>query len=162
MADIQNEVCALLKEHHLTLATAESCTGGLLANLITNVPGSSDSYIGGVVSYSELLKQRLLHVQAMTLAQHGAVSTQTAHEMAIGVCLELRASLGLATTGLAGPEGDGSGKPVGLVYIGLAAPRQIQVWEHHFDGDRLEIKQQAARAALEHLRDHLQSLRGAS
>lgn len=162
MADIQHEVGALLKEHHLTLATAESCTGGLLAHLITNVPGSSESFMGGIVSYSELLKQRLLHVQALTLAQHGAVSAQTASEMAAGVCLELSTAVGLSTTGLAGPDGDGSGKPVGLVYIGLAAPRQVQVWEHHFKGNREEIKRQAALAALEHLRDYLQSQGGAA
>ncbi|MBI3943531.1 MAG: CinA family protein [Chloroflexi bacterium] len=162
MADLQNEIGSLLKEHHLTLATAESCTGGLLAHLITNAPGSSESFMGGIVSYSEVLKQRLLHVQALTLARHGAVSTQTAREMALGVCLELSTALGLSTTGLAGPDGDGSGKPVGLVYIGLASPQQIQVWEHHFKGDRQQIKRQAAQAALEHLRDYLQSLGGAA
>ncbi|MFP4646181.1 MAG: CinA family protein [Candidatus Bipolaricaulota bacterium] len=110
----------LLGENRLTLGVAESCTGGLVGNLITDVPGSSDYFVGGLVAYHNRIKRELLHVSNRTLEEHGAVSAQTAEEMACGVLKLFKVDLGLSTTGIAGPGGGTSEKPVGLVYISVA------------------------------------------
>lgn len=145
----------LLRESNLTLVTAESCTGGLLGHLITNVPGSSDYYLGGMVTYSNDAKARLLGVNPETLESHGAVSQETVLEMAEGARLAFDAEIGVSISGVAGPSGGTPEKPVGLVCIGISATRYARAWEHHFPGNRLKIKEQSARAALQHLIDYL-------
>lgn len=141
----------LLHQRGLRLATAESCTGGLVGHFISNVPGSSDYFLGGVVSYANSAKQALLGVRAETLEAHGAVSQQTVLEMARGARHALGSELGLAISGIAGPGGGSPEKPVGLVWIGLSTPEGDQAWQYFFSGDRLEIKTQAAQAALRRL-----------
>jgi len=141
-----------LLERRLSLAVAESCTGGLIGHRLTNVPGSSDYFLGGVVSYSNEAKQDLLRVPADVLAQKGAVSPETARDMARGVRALFTAAIGLAVTGIAGPSGGSREKPVGTVYIGLATPQGEDVWHHHFQGNREEIKTLTAETALDRLR----------
>src|SRR5699024_6603040 len=117
---LEQVVVEELKQRGLTLATAESCTGGLIGKRITDIPGSSACYVGGVISYSNDVKMQLLGVKQQTLSQYGAVSEQTACEMAEGVRRCTGADIGLSTTGVAGPDGGTEEKPVGLVYIGLS------------------------------------------
>lgn len=131
-----------------TLASAESCSGGLIAHRITNVPGSSAYYLGGVVSYSNTAKVALLGVSTDSLNIHGAVSETVAREMAEGVRTRFGADYAVACTGIAGPSGGTPEKPVGLVYIGAAGPRGTTVARYRFDGDRESIKQQTADQAL--------------
>jgi PncC family amidohydrolase len=149
---------SLLRERNLTLATAESCTGGLLGHLITNVPGSSDYYLGGMITYSNDAKEHLLGVKPETLQSHGAVSRETVLEMAEGARLAFDAELAISISGVAGPTGGTPEKPVGLVWIGMSATRYARAWELHFPGNRLKIKEQSARAALQHLIDYLSEL----
>jgi PncC family amidohydrolase len=139
----------LFSERGWSLATAESCTGGLLGNLITDRPGSSDFFRGGVIAYSNRSKIRLLGVNEKTLAGKGAVSPETARAMARGVKKLFRSSVGAAITGIAGPGGGSPGKPVGLVYIALARPEGETVAGFIFSGSRPEIKLQAAERALD-------------
>lgn len=139
-----------------TLATAESCTGGLLGALLTAVPGSSDVYRGGVISYCNAVKHGLLGVPEALLEEYGAVSWQVAEAMAEGACRAAQADFGVSTTGLAGPDGDGSGKPVGLVYVGCAGPKGVTHRELHLTGSRDEIRQQACREALALLESRLE------
>ena len=139
-----------------TLATAESCTGGLLGALLTAVPGSSDVYRGGVISYCNAVKHGLLGVPEALLEEYGAVSWQVAEAMAEGACRAAQADFGVSTTGLAGPDGDGSGKPVGLVYVGCAGPKGLTHRELHLTGSRDEIRQQACREALALLESRLE------
>jgi len=134
-----------------TLATAESCSGGLIAHRITNVPGASDYFVGGVVAYSNRIKEQILGVTPGTLDQHGAVSAATAQEMAEGVRCSLGADYGLAVTGIAGPSGGSAEKPVGLVYIAVASGAGVCVTRNQFDGNREAVKQQTADAALQQL-----------
>jgi len=145
---LEEQAGALLLRQERTLATAESCTGGLLGHRLTNVAGSSAYYLGGVVAYSYEAKERLLGVQHETLAAHGAVSEETAREMARGARDRLHASIGVSVTGIAGPGGGMPNKPVGLVYIALAAPEAEICEEHTWQGDRLSNKRQSAEAAL--------------
>lgn len=146
----------LLERHGLTLAVSESCTGGLVSHRITDVPGSSAYYRGSITAYSNDVKERLLGVQSGTLDRHGAVSEQTALEMARGVRRALRADIGLAVTGIVGPGGGTPQKPVGLVYVALAAPDGEWVRRHKWGGDRWENKSLSADALLELLRDYLE------
>jgi PncC family amidohydrolase len=138
----------LLQQRGLTLAVAESCTGGLIGHRITSVPGSSAYYQGSVTAYSYDAKELILHVQHDTLYQYGAVSEQTAREMAQGVRRAFHADVGLAVTGIAGPGGGMPEKPVGLVYIALATPDGEWVERQVWTGDRLENKEHSAEAAL--------------
>lgn len=131
-----------------TLATAESCSGGLIAHRLTNVPGSSAYFRGGVVVYSNDLKMRLLGVEKVDLQRHGAVSAQVAQAMAEGACQRLQAAWGIGVTGIAGPGGGTVEKPVGLVYIAVAGPERTVVTENRFEGSREEIKAATAERAL--------------
>jgi PncC family amidohydrolase len=149
-------VAGLLKQRGLALAVAESCTGGLVSNRITDVPGSSAYYQGAVVSYSNEIKERVLRVQCDTLQRHGAVSEQTVREMARGVRRVLNADVGLAVTGIAGPDGGTPEKPVGLVYIALAAPDGEWAERHVWHGNRWENKAHSADAVLDLLRRYLE------
>jgi len=134
---------------------AESCTGGLLGHRITNVSGSSSYFRGGVISYSNEVKESILGVPEETLIEHGAVSKETAQAMAQGARRLLGTDVALSVTGIAGPTGGTTEKPVGLVYVGLAA-EGTDLWEKHiWQGDRAENKQQSAQAALELLLKYL-------
>ena len=144
-----------LKEQELTLATAESCTGGLIAKLLTDIPGSSAVYMGGVISYVDDVKRRLLGVSAQTLSTYTAVSRQTAVEMAKGAREVVRSDVGVSTTGLAGPDGDGTGRPVGLVYVALDMEGFSYCRELHLAGERAEIRARAAHEALSMLLEFL-------
>jgi PncC family amidohydrolase len=146
----------LLIKRGLTLAVAESCTGGLVSHRITNVSGSSGYFLGGVTAYANEAKIKLLGVKAETLEKFGAVSLQTVLEMAIGVREVLSADIGISTSGIAGPTGGTPDKPVGTVWIGISSARSGGALVFHFEGDRLSTKEQAAEAALEVLLNHLQ------
>jgi PncC family amidohydrolase len=135
----------------LTLATAESCTGGLVAHVVTEVPGSSAYLIGGVVAYSNAVKEHELGVPADVLDAHGAVSAQVAVAMAEGVRSRLSTDLGVAVTGVAGPDGGTEAKPVGLVYVAVAGDGEPLVRRFQWPGDRTDNKRDSARAALEML-----------
>lgn len=138
----------LLREHGLTVATAESATGGLIAALLTEVPGSSDYFRGAVVAYANEVKSKVLGVGPAVLAEHGAVSPEVAREMALGVRRLLAVDIGLADTGIAGPGRGTCAKPVGLFYLGLATPAGIEVQELRLEGDRRQNREAAAVAAL--------------
>lgn len=135
----------------LTVALAESCTGGLVATTITDVAGSSGYFLGGVVAYSNDAKTALLDVPAATLDAHGAVSAQVAKAMAAGARAKFGAALVASITGVAGPDGGTDEKPVGLTYIGLADGASAEVRRFTFGGDRAAVRDAAARAALEWL-----------
>ena len=139
----------LLGRRGLTLAVAESCTGGLLGHRITNVPGSSAYYQGSVTAYASEVKERILLVRHDTLYHYGAVSQQAAREMAQGVKRAFCADVGLSVTGIAGPGGGRPGKPVGLVYIALSAPDGEWLERRVWDGTRRENKERSAEAALD-------------
>jgi PncC family amidohydrolase len=132
----------------LTLAAAESCSGGNVAARITAVAGSSDYFLGSIVAYSNEAKASLLRVSAETLATRGAVSAECAREMAEGARNAFGADLAVATTGIAGPGGATEHKPVGLVYIGLAGPDSVRTEEFHFPGGRAAVTDAATEAAL--------------
>jgi len=135
----------------LTVALAESCTGGLIAATVTSVAGSSGYFLGGVVSYSNAAKEAFLDVPAATLAAHGAVSAQVAKAMALGARARFTASLAVGITGIAGPDGGSADKPVGLTYLGLADASGAEVRRFAFDGDRAANREAGTRAALEWL-----------
>lgn len=153
--DLAREVLSKLTDEGRTLATAESCTGGLLGKLLTDVPGASNAYKGGVISYVNEVKHRLLGVEQETLDICTAVSRETAHEMAKGAREAVKADVGVSTTGLAGPDGDGTGRPVGLVYITLDMEGFSYCRELHLTGDRSEIRAQAAHEVLSMLLEFL-------
>ncbi len=145
---LQSVVGKLLRDKGLTIATSESCTGGLVANLITDVPGSSDYFKGGVVSYWNEVKQGVLGVSDIILNHFGAVSEPVAIMMAEGVRNLLKTNVGLSTTGIAGPTGGTPEKPVGLVFMGVSIEGKTTVIRKIFKGDRLMIKKQAALTVL--------------
>ena len=132
----------------LTVALAESCTGGLIAAAITDVAGSSGYFVGGVVSYSDAAKQAFLDVPEAALAAHGAVSAQVARAMAVGARTRFGATLAASVTGIAGPDGATPGKPVGLTYVGLADGEGSDVRRFVFTGDRAANRAESARATL--------------
>ena len=154
--DLVARVSGLLCERRETLVTAESCTGGLIGKLLTDRPGASAFYLGGVVAYSNGLKEQLLGVPQDVLVSHGAVSSETALAMAAGARERLGATYALSVTGIAGPEGEAPDKPVGLIYLGLAAPdgtsyRRLQLSTH-----REQNRTRSAFAALNYLRRHIE------
>ena len=131
-----------------TLATAESCTGGMIGQLLTSVSGASKVYKGGVISYTNEVKQNVLGVDGETLQKIGPVSAPVAEAMAAGACKVLNADVAVSVTGLAGPGGDDFGNPVGTVFIGFSSESCSEVQEFHFAGDRESVRRQAAEAAL--------------
>ncbi len=154
---IEEQIGKILTIQKWTLAVAESCTGGLIGHRITNVPGSSEYFVGGIISYAYEAKVRLLRVSWDTLKAYGAVSSQTVLEMASGVKKALGTDIGLAVSCIAGPGGATPTKPVGTSWVGLAAPEGE--WSFHFllSGDRVENKESLAQKALETLLAHLES-----
>lgn len=159
MNTLEELVGRLLTEQGLTVAVAESCTGGLIAHRLTNVSGSSAYFIGGVVAYSNQVKERVLGVSGETLTAYGAVSEACAREMARGARRLFGTDVAISSTGIAGPTGGTAEKPVGLVYVALAAPDLERCERHLWQGDRLENKRQTAEAALEMLRQYLEARR---
>lgn len=156
---LESVVADHLRASRLTLATAESCTGGALANRITDVPGSSDFFLAGLTTYANTAKQNLLDIPAALLKKHGAVSEPVAAAMAENARYVTGSKLALSTTGIAGPDGGTDEKPVGTIFIGLAAEGHSTVVHHHFfSTDRLTFKQRAVTAALDLLRRHLEGL----
>jgi nicotinamide-nucleotide amidase len=147
-----------LKERGYMLAVAESCTGGLLSHKITTVPGSSDYFSGGVVAYTNELKINFLHVKTGTLQEFGAVSRETAREMALGAQKTAGADIAVAITGIAGPDGGTKEKPVGTVCFGLAAPEQVYDFSFQFSGKRNMVQTKAANTGLDLLRRYLHRL----
>ncbi len=145
---LAREVGASCRGSGVSLATAESCTGGLVAHLITEVPGSSDYFHGALVTYADEAKLGLADVPADVLAAHGAVSAQVALAMAHGARLRLGANLAVAVTGVAGPDGGTEAKPVGLTYVAIADAAGDDVRKHVWVGDRAANKRSSAAAAL--------------
>jgi PncC family amidohydrolase len=161
MAELEKEIARLIREYQaktgklLTIGTVESATGGRITDRITNVPGSSDYFKGSVVAYSNEIKIALLGVKKATIENYGAVSEQTALEMARGGRKLLDVDICVSDTGIAGPSGATSEKPVGLFYLGLAAEGENLSQKHVFPGDREGNKRDAAEAALNMLKQYL-------
>jgi PncC family amidohydrolase len=155
-----NKVSDELKKHHMTIATAESCTGGLLAHTLTNVSGSSAYFDRGVISYSNQAKTQLLGIPENLLQKHGAVSKEVATAMAKAIRQNAQVDYGIATTGIAGPTGGSKDKPVGLVYIAVSTKDSIVVKQFLFSGDRLANKESTCTAALELLLEILTQNKG--
>ncbi len=148
---LEMAVVRLLKKHELTVTTAESCTGGLIAGRLVNVPGASEVFREGFITYSNKAKRKYLDVSKGTLKKYGAVSEQTAKEMATGGVFASDADACIAVTGIAGPDADGE-KPVGLVYIACYMKDKVKVEEYHFKGNREKIREQSVVKALDFLR----------
>ena len=145
----------LFLEKKLTIAVAESCTGGLVGGLLTECSGSSEYFLGGVISYSNELKQELLGVRGATLTTHGAVSVETAREMAIGVRERCGSAIGLSVTGISGPTGGSEEKPVGTFFVGIADEKGVAVYHYLFINDRQRARRFEAYAAIEVVRRRL-------
>ena len=145
----EEKLVALLHEKGLTITTAESCTGGLLSGTIINVAGTSDVFNLSVVTYANKAKRKMLGVSNKTLKKHGAVSKQTAKQMAKGAAKLAGADVALSVTGIAGPTGGTDEKPVGLVYIGCRVCGNTKVIKCQFDGDRTEIRMQTVAKAID-------------
>ena len=158
LKDIRSLDTSVLEDFHkvalttgVTIGTAESCTGGLVGKILTDLGGSSGYYQGGVISYANAVKEQVLDVSSETLATYGAVSEETAKEMVEGVFRVLRTDYAIATTGIAGPGGGSQEKPVGLVYIGIGTPRGITVYKEIFIGDRDSIRKSVAERAIQYV-----------
>ncbi|MDO9537560.1 MAG: CinA family protein [Thermoplasmata archaeon] len=145
----EEKLGSLLTARTWTLAVAESCTGGLLAHTITNVPGSSTYFLGGMIAYSDSSKTEILGVPAETIMKNGAVSDRTAMAMAVGIVINFACDFGIAITGIAGPSGGSEQKPVGTVFVGVASEVGEKAKAFHFKGSREEIKAQSVKAAIE-------------
>jgi len=142
------EIAELLVKDNQTVATAESCTGGLVAHLLTNIPGSSEFMVGGIVSYSNKVKIDHLNVPLNLIEEHGAVSSVIAKNMAMEIRHKMGTDYGIATTGIAGPTGGSPEKPVGLVFLAVAGPDDLRLEKHIFSGNRIQNKHSFAMAAL--------------
>ena len=153
---IELTIGGLLRKKKLKLAVAESCTGGLVCDRITNIPGSSEYFMGGIVAYAYEAKVKLLGVSWDTLTAFGAVSRQVVLEMARGACRALETELGVSVSGIAGPGGETDEKPVGTTWIGLSTPDGEWARGFCWDGNRLENKAASAEAVLQIISDYLQ------
>lgn len=149
LSDLLSYLAAFLQDRGLKLVCAESCTGGLIAGRITDLPGASQFFLGSFVTYSNDLKQSVLHVSSDILSEHGAVSRECAAAMAKGALRSSAADLALAVTGIAGPDGGSAAKPVGTVYIALATADHTKSLHYHFLGDRSAVRSQTVFSALE-------------
>lgn len=155
---IEFEIAALLEQKELSVTTAESCTGGLIAGTLVNVPGISSWFGEGYVTYSNAAKEKLLGVPHRILETYGAVSTQTAEAMAKGAAKAAGVDAAIAVTGIAGPDGGTAEKPVGLVYMGCFCKGRICVEKHQFDGDRTAVRANSVQAALKLLKSMLEEV----
>ena len=158
LEDIRSLDTSMLEDFHkvaletgITIGTTESCTGGLVGKMLTDLGGSSGYYQGGVISYANAVKEQVLGVSSETLATYGAVSEETAKEMVEGVFRVLHTDYAIATTGIAGPGGGSQEKPVGLVYIGIGTPRRITIYKEIFIGDRTSIRKSVAERAIQYV-----------
>lgn len=149
---LEMSVVNLLEKNELTISTAESCTGGLLAGRLINVPGVSDVYKEGFITYTNKAKRKTLGVNKSTLKKYGAVSEQTAKEMAVGAALAADTDISISVTGIAGPDGGTNEKPVGLVYVGVCIKDIVHVEEFRFSGDRANVREQTVISSLGLLR----------
>jgi nicotinamide-nucleotide amidase len=154
--NLEKRLGEVLRSKNLRISLAESCTGGLISHRITNVSGSSDYFERGVIAYSNNSKTELLGVSKVILESFGAVSSETAKAMAEGVRKLSNSDLGLAVTGIAGPLGGTSIKPVGLVYMALSSSKSTIVREFKFQGSRNEVKEQSSEEALKMVLTHLE------
>ena len=141
----------VLVDQGLTLATAESCTGGGLSHLLTTIPGASAFFIGGIIAYQNDIKVKFLGVPQATLVEHGAVSSPTAGAMAEGCRNRFSTDIAVSITGIAGPDGGSPEKPVGLVFVAVAVDQHTRVAEHIFPGNREQVRQAAIAAALDQI-----------
>ena len=159
--ELEYKIGDLLLQQNKKLMVAESCTGGLIGHRITNVPGSSEYYMGSITAYAYEAKESLLGVNHDTLLQHGAVCRETVIEMAVGVRnslsghIPMQDLIGLSVSGIAGPGGGMPGKPVGLVWFGLSTPEGNYAWKHIWDGDRIQNKEISADQGLKIIYDYL-------
>jgi nicotinamide-nucleotide amidase len=153
--NLLKKVSNLLKEKILKVATAESCTGGLIAHTLTNISGSSEYFDRGIVSYSNKAKTELLGVPEDILKKYGAVSKQVAKIMAESIRIKSHVDIGIATTGIAGPTGGIKEKPVGLVFIAISTSQGTYIRRYQFSGNRFQNKEQTCNAALWMILDHL-------
>ena len=160
LAGLAERAGAALRERGLTLTTAESCTGGLIGHVLTEIAGSSDYYLGGLISYSDALKRAELGVDERVLEHHGAVSAQTCVAMAEGARRRYGADVAVAVTGIAGPSGGTAAKPVGLTYVAVADESGHEVQRHQWPGNRHANKIASAGAALALLLDRLSGTAG--
>lgn len=151
------QIAELLQHHNLTIATAESCTTGLLAHTLTTLPGSSQYFDTGVITYSNYSKQHLLKIPQTLLTTYGAVSSEVAKAMAQAIQKISNVDIGISTTGIAGPGGATKEKPIGLVYIAIATKKTIHVHQYHFDKNRKENQTQTCQHALQLLLQILQN-----
>jgi nicotinamide-nucleotide amidase len=145
---LEEQIVNRLKVLGYTIATAESCTGGMLSSTLVNCAGVSSVFKEGIVTYSNEAKEHYLGVNKNTLGKYGAVSEETAREMAIGIRRVTKADVGIGITGIAGPDGGSEEKPVGLVYIGMATPQKVKVYKKILQGDRKAIREKTVKNAL--------------
>lgn len=157
MNSIENSVMELLQKKGLTIATAESCTGGMVSARLINYPGASASFINGMTTYTNESKSRLLDINPDIINTHGAVSPQTAEAMCLGVAKVSGADIGLSTTGIAGPGGGTAQKPVGLVYIGVSIKGNAYIKKLMLKGSRNEIREKAAYEVINYLYELLEA-----
>ena len=153
MHELATQTGEQLSKHGLSLTTAESCTGGWIAKILTDIPGSSGWFERGFVTYSNEAKQDMLGVRASTLQQHGAVSEQVVKEMASGAICNSRADVSVAVSGIAGPGGGTADKPVGTVWLAWAAGKNLRTSHVHLSGERSRIREQAVELALQGVLD---------
>ncbi|KXZ39525.1 nicotinamide-nucleotide amidase [Alkalithermobacter thermoalcaliphilus JW-YL-7 = DSM 7308] len=153
---IENEVVKILKSKNLTISVAESCTGGIISSKLINCSGVSSVFIEGIVAYSNQSKIDRLNVNKDTLDKYGAVSEETAKEMAFGIAKSTNVDIAISTTGIAGPLGGSDIKPVGLVYIGLYIKGNIKVKKINLKGERNYIRNEASTIALRYLKEELE------
>ena len=157
---MEEVVGRMLFERGQTVSTAESCTGGLVGRRFTEVPGSSKYYMEGVITYSNDSKMKMLGVSAETIENHGAVSSQTAEEMAVGIRERSRTDFGISITGIAGPDGGTDEKPVGTVFVGYADANETRSIKLTVPGDRYLVRWRTSQAALDYLRRQMLKQRG--
>lgn len=148
----ERDVAHLLSQKKMSIAVAESCTGGLVSHALTNIPGSSSYFLLGVVAYADMAKIKMLGVRAQTIKKHGAVSAETAIEMAQGIKRLASSHIGISLTGIAGPGGATATKPVGTIFSAIAVGHHVYFKKYHFRGSRLSIKNQAKEQTLELLK----------
>lgn len=149
--ELASRVIEIFREKGLSLALAESCTGGMIAETITNVAGASDIFYGSAVTYVNSAKEHILGVARETLEKHGAVSSECAEEMACGARSVYGADVAMSVTGIAGPGGGSAAKPVGTVWFGLAAKDDAETFRRRFDGDRAAVRRQTVEEVLRRL-----------